>query len=320
MTDPAASDGGTVRAPTVSVVMPTYQRPTYLARAIESVLAQTFDDFEVIVVDDNDADTDFRDETRALMRHFESDGRVTTVEHPRNRGISAARNSGIAQARAPFIAFLDDDDAWLPEKLARQLEVFDSAARDVAVVTCGWTIRNESGQVIREERPRLRGRVLEHLALNRIGPPSAAVCRTDAVREIGGFDESLRYREDTDFYLRLAQHFRFDFVDMPLVDYLQHAGSVSRRTRNTIDAFDVFFAKHEKFLRASPARYSDYRERQGDLHAELDELRHARLRYRQAIATTPLRLRPYLKLAATALGARGYPKARAAYRRLLRRR
>ena len=317
----AQSDGGLVGdPPTVSVVIPTYKRPTYLARAVNSVLGQTYEDFEIIIIDDNDAGTTYRDETRSLVRGYTNEPRVRAIEHPKNGGISAARNTGIQAARGSFVAFLDDDDVWLPDKLDRQLAAFASADPDVALVICGWTIRDVDGHIIRIEQPRLRGDVLEHLSLNRIGPPSAALCRRDAVLSIGGFDEAFRYREDTDFYLRLAMHFRFAFLEESLVDYLYHDQASSRRTRVKIGAYDQFLGKHEAFIQASSWRYSEYRERQADLHLEIEDVKQARRLFRQAIVAAPLRKQPYMKLAATLGGAESYQRARARYRQILGRR
>src|SRR5215468_5764628 len=105
--------------PRVSVVVPVFNRPIAVARAINSVLVQTCQDFEIIVVDD--ASTD---DTAAAVASIR-DSRVRSIRHDRNRGGSAARNTGIEAAGAPLVAFLDSDDEWLPSKLERQLAVFD---------------------------------------------------------------------------------------------------------------------------------------------------------------------------------------------------
>ena len=105
-------------SPKVSVVIPVFNRPAAVRRAIESVLAQTCQDFEIIVVDDGSTD-----ETPAVVAGL-ADPRMTLIQHEGNRGGSAARNTGLRAASAEYVAFLDSDDEWLPRKLERQLEVF----------------------------------------------------------------------------------------------------------------------------------------------------------------------------------------------------
>ena len=104
--------------PTVSVILPTYNRADTLGSAIESVLRQTFDSFELLIVDDGSTDG-----TGSVLQRI-TDPRVQVIRNPVNRGVSAARNAGIAEARAPFLAFQDSDDAWRPQKLERQLNRF----------------------------------------------------------------------------------------------------------------------------------------------------------------------------------------------------
>ncbi|RLB10590.1 MAG: glycosyltransferase family 2 protein, partial [Deltaproteobacteria bacterium] len=113
---------------TVSVIIPTYNRAQKLIRAVDSVLNQTFRDVEIIVVDDGS-----EDDTRAVLRRWGT--KITVIEHRSRRGPSAARNSGIAQASAPLIAFLDSDDYWLPEKLAVQVSFFQDNPQAMACQT-----------------------------------------------------------------------------------------------------------------------------------------------------------------------------------------
>ena len=118
----------------VSVIVPTHNRADYLSAAIESVLEQTFQDFELLVVDDASTDT-----TAALVSSF-SDSRIKFIRLDMNRGGSAARNQGILSSRCDYIAFLDDDDAWTPEKLELQVELLDRAPAEVGAVYTGYTM------------------------------------------------------------------------------------------------------------------------------------------------------------------------------------
>ena len=107
------------KSPTISVIIPTYNRADFIGRAIESVLDQTYQDFEIIVIDDGS-----KDNTENIVKSFD-DTRITYIRLKDNKGAAVARNTGIGTARGKFIAFQDSDDEWLPQKLAKQMEVFE---------------------------------------------------------------------------------------------------------------------------------------------------------------------------------------------------
>ncbi len=122
----------TEKRPTVSVIIPTYNRAHLLGRAIESVLDQTYQDFEIIVVDDASAD-----ETEEVVKSF-GDDRINHIRHQKNKGGSAARNTGIKAARGEFIAFLDSDDEWVPKKLEKEIDRLQTLSNEVGVVYSGF--------------------------------------------------------------------------------------------------------------------------------------------------------------------------------------
>ncbi len=113
--------------PTVSVIIPTYNRANLVSRAIKSVLNQTYQDFEIIVVDDCSEDN-----TEEIVKSF-NDSRIRYIKHKKNKGGSAARNTGIKRARGKYIAFLDDDDEWLPSKLEKQIMLFEKLSKHYGV-------------------------------------------------------------------------------------------------------------------------------------------------------------------------------------------
>jgi glycosyltransferase involved in cell wall biosynthesis len=212
--------------PRVSVVVPTHHRPDLVGRAVDSVLSQTVDDLEVIVVDDGPSEP-----TAAVVRGY-ADPRVRLVQHERNRGVAAARNSGIAAATAPLVAFLDDDDLWLPTKLERQLAVVDDGAD---VVHSLVQVANREGEVY--EAPTQRGYRLfrdvasrgypYHLLLRRSCYfLNTFLVRRECVEAIGGFDQELTGVEDLDFVHRLWRRYELHLVDEPLVTYCMHANSM----------------------------------------------------------------------------------------------
>src|SRR5262245_51722410 len=134
--------------PKVTVVIPVFNRAQAVQRAVASVLAQTCQDFEIIVVDDGSTDS-----TPAVVAAL-SDPRLTLIRHERNRGGSAARNTGYRAGSAPFVAFLDSDDEWLPTKLERQLEVFDNADDTLGLVYTDATWMWPDGTETRHAPPR----------------------------------------------------------------------------------------------------------------------------------------------------------------------
>jgi glycosyltransferase involved in cell wall biosynthesis len=189
------------RAPSVSVVLPTYQRRGLVERAIASVLAQTRRDFELIVVDDGSTDG-----TDAAIAGL---GDAVRYEWQPNRGVSAARNVGIALARAPVVAFLDSDNQWLPDHLAVVTEVLERRAEAVLVSTCRECI---TAGTQGPEDAELRDVLPNLLLRNDVGLISCAAARRDALLAAGGFDERLSVAEDSELWLRLAMRGPFAFL------------------------------------------------------------------------------------------------------------
>ncbi|MDQ2051490.1 glycosyltransferase family 2 protein [Natronolimnohabitans sp. A-GB9] len=212
--------------PRVSVVIPTYDRAETLPRAIDSALAQTIDDIEVVVVDDGSTD-----ETPSVLSGYE-DPRVRPVVHATNQGANVARNTGIEHARGEYVAFLDSDDEWHPEKLERQLDALEGRSEDWVGVYCDTSyelsgssgrLRSVAASVLArgDDRPTMEGGeelIGEILADNvQPGAGSTLLVRTDVAREIGGFDEELDRFQDPEFCLRVLEAGRLAYVDEKLV-------------------------------------------------------------------------------------------------------
>jgi glycosyltransferase involved in cell wall biosynthesis len=217
--DQAAGNG----AVSVSVILPTYNRATLLSRSIGSVLVQTFEDFELIVVDDGSGD-DTADVVKAI-----GDPRVRYVPLGRNRGLSAARNAGLAEARGEFLAFQDSDDEWHPEKLERQLQTFRSHP-EAAVVYGDMLRRLVDGQLMYLRSPDIvRGRLVNPATRfwqTYMLAMQPALVRRTCVRE-EQFDESFALFEDLDLHLRLAMKHGYVHLPEPLVTYHETQGLTS---------------------------------------------------------------------------------------------
>jgi glycosyltransferase involved in cell wall biosynthesis len=206
--------------PEVSIVIPTYNSAAYLLEAVNSVLAQTFQDLEVIVIDDGSTDN-----TEAAMSQF---GPPVRYLRQSNGGVAVARNRGIEESRGRYVAFLDADDTWLPNKLERQFEAFKKS--DNKVCYTAFTVVDSDLTPIRIAHSQRRGKTLEDLLLrgNIVGSICTVLCERALLQGVGGFDSSLSQCADWDMWVRLAARTDFLYVDEPLVTYRQHASNMSR--------------------------------------------------------------------------------------------
>lgn len=216
--------------PRISVIVPAFNAAPTISRTLHAATAQTFRDIEIVVADDGSTD-----ETPDIVaRHAARDRRIRLVRQA-NAGLAAARNRAIDAARGQFVAPLDADDLWHPEKLLRQLEVFDSASPAAAMVYC-WYVSIDSDDHVLAGGPaaEYEGDVLAALILdNFIGCASIPLIRRAAVVEAGGYDRSLREAgaqgcEDLRLYLRLAERHTVGVARGYLVGYRQSAASMSR--------------------------------------------------------------------------------------------
>lgn len=215
----------------VSVVIPTYNRDAVVTRAIDSVLTQTYDDFEIVVVDDCSTD-----DTRLIVEGYD-DNRIRYVCHDENRGACAARNTGIEYSNGRYIAFLDSDDEWDEAKLAKQVRCMERAPESVGVVYTGYRVKRsdrvELGQV-----PSKRGDIhRDQLAKDWVSPTSAVLVDRECFESVGMFDTDLAARQDYDMWLRLSRHYEFDYVKEPLVTL--HADGDDRITADVRSRMDA---------------------------------------------------------------------------------
>lgn len=207
----------------ISVIIPTYNRAQTLSRAIDSVLEQTYPVFEIILVDDAS-----QDGTAALVNKNYSS--VHYLAHSTNRGVSAARNTGLAYASAEWIALLDSDDAWLPEKLENQVAQLQKNPTHQICHTDEIWIRNGRRVNPKNKHRKQGGRLFEpSLALCLISP-SSVLMHQSVFSQIGLFDPTMPACEDYDYWLRMCSRYDVLYVDKPLiVKYGGHSDQLSRK-------------------------------------------------------------------------------------------
>jgi glycosyltransferase involved in cell wall biosynthesis len=237
--------------PTVSVIIPTYNRAEFLRSAIESVIKQTFTDLEIIVSDDKSTD-----HTQDVVRNIE-DERIKYVRNEGNKGPSAARNAAILASEGEYIAFLDDDDEWLPDKLQKQVELLDQSQPNICgVFSNRLFIDRNSGQVLSDNpgTDQLKGNLLYQLMIKSPIHTSTVVIRKSCLDGIGLFDETISYMEDRDLWIRLSTKWDFEYISKPLTkayvhDFAQLSRNLEGQTvgkEKLLERYHHLFKKNRK--------------------------------------------------------------------------
>lgn len=217
----------TVSAPEVDVIIPVFNGARYLAEAVRSAARQTHAPSRIIIADDGSID-----ETPVLARRLAAEFASVEYLPLQHLGLSATRNAGIRASDAPFVAFLDSDDVWLPEKLEKQFEIFAQADDKVGFVHTAYRNIDETGALLPPaffvHEPTLRGDVFRALLIEECvitGSASSVAVKRSVLDQAGPFDESLSYAEDRDLWLRLARLSHVDFSPEPLVRIRRHSES-----------------------------------------------------------------------------------------------
>ena len=237
-------------APTVSVILPVYNRAETLARCVESVRAQTFTDWELVAIDDASSDASV-----SALEGF-ADPRIRVLRHERNRGPGAARNTALRAARGEFVALIDSDDEWLPRKLEMQMAMIEAGGCDL----CGceyWLV--EDGRETRVALPEPASWADSLHTECRLGNGTTLLVRQRVVQEVGLLDEGLRTYEDWDWVLRMALRHRYQVVRQPLARI--HAAPL-RSSQAFAAGAERFLAKHDAEF-ARPGRAHRRRVRSG---------------------------------------------------------
>lgn len=207
--------------PLVSVIIPTYNSAKYIKETLDSVFNQTYKNIEVIVVDDGSVDN-----TREILEKYNS--KIKYI-YQGNKGPSAARNRGIKEARGSYIAFLDSDDLWLPEKLEKHTSLFMKNL-SLKLTYCAGYYEDEKGSILKtfSLEKYSQQKLIEILVTrNCIGSASRVIVDKECFDKVGLFDERLEVAEDWDMWLRICRKFEFRCINKPLVKIRVHKGSQS---------------------------------------------------------------------------------------------
>lgn len=231
------------KKPTVSIIIPTYNRAHLVGRAIQSVLNQTYKDFELIIVDDGSTDN-----TEDITKEFQKKNeRINYIRHEKNKGGSAARNTGIKVARGEYIAFLDSDDEWLPTKLEKQTSYFNKCPNSVGAIYClSYSQDDSSGYTKKSSPSNMKHGNIYKFLLNGWCPSatSSIILKAQVFEKSGVFDESLPSFQDYDLWIRVAQYYEFEFIEDHLVVIHSHEGSrVAGDLKPRLKGLNLFLEK-----------------------------------------------------------------------------
>lgn len=240
--------------PLVSVILPTYNRASLLPRAIKSVVNQTYNNFELIIIDDNSSDN-----TKEIVKNFE-DKRIKYIRHKENKGGAAARNTGIELAKGEYIAFQDSDDEWLPQKLEKQVKVFRKLPQKFGVVYSGyWQLKNGQKKYLPSSKIHPReGNLADILLKGNFITTQTAIVRKDCLINSGMFDGTLPRLQDWELWIRISQHSFFKYINEPMVvTYFGHQ-SISSDKDAHLKALIIFVKKHGKNLKNNRKLFASY--------------------------------------------------------------
>jgi len=232
-------------SPTVSVVIPTHDRPKKLLRAVRSVINQTYDDWEIIIVND------YPDQD--ISTTLPSNDSIRTIQHKENRGAPIARNSGIQASKGEFIALLDDDDAWKPQKLEKQINYFDDLDSSFGLVYSGRDVVHGNDHVEVEISDK-EGWIHDTLLEGNVIPSETPLVRASCFSKIGLFDPDLPSCQDIDLWLRIAKEFKIGLVKESLaVAHRNHEDRISNSMDKKYEGHRKLVEKHKARFQSNPS-------------------------------------------------------------------
>lgn len=242
----------------VSVIIPTYKRTEDITRALESVLSQTLESIEVIVVDDNGIGTECGLQTEEAMRKYSNDYRVIYIQHEVNKNGSAARNTGIRASKGEYISFLDDDDVYCPERLEKMCAKMDSLDDSWGACYTGY-VKHQANGTEQYSSESVEGDVFVQALMRSfyIGTGSNLFFRRSVIEDIGLFDETFKRNQDLEYIVRVLKKYKIAYVDGILVEKFHDVRTVYLTLEQSIERENTFrekFGHHLEELSAKAQR------------------------------------------------------------------
>lgn len=275
----------------VSVIVPSWNRKDYLEKCLKSIWDQNDDHLEVIVVDDGS-----KDGTEPFIQNLQKEHpNLFYVQHPTNLGLAAARNTGIKNAKGAYLAFLDSDDIWMPEKLLKQRALFETDPSIDFIFTNGFfntkdsyisSVPMPSGYIV--SGPKV-------WPLKNICPePSGWIFKKKVLQKTGYFDETFVRECDGDFFVRVCQHDRVYYLNEPLF-FKYYSPNDFRNEHQRLIWIEKFFEKHKDWMMQDRPYYWTFLKMMGKDYRRLGNVRRAKEFYQKALSVYPWRLSTYLK-------------------------
>jgi len=280
--------------PKVSIIIPAYNRAKFIEETIKSVLNQTIEDLEVIIVDDGSTDG-----TKKIIENLsEKDNRIRYFYQNNHGKPSIPRNIGFKNSSGKYIAFLDSDDIWLPEKLEKQIDLFEKdKIGKLGFVDCGYMIIDENGLEIKQNYAShpcsFRGNVFRYfLEDHMIMTPGSILIRRNVLDKVGLFDERLKCLDDWDMWIRISKCYNFDFTDEKLFKYRVHRNSVTASVLHKEireDVICVFKTHREDYYNYCPQKSKE----NGIFYCCVGDMEGGRKFLKEAIKLNPKDCRAY---------------------------
>ena len=298
--------------PKVSVIIPTHNRADLIQTAINSVLDQTYNDYEIIIVDDHSTDN-----TSAVVKKFK-DQRIHYVQNSGKYGPSASRNLGISAASGDYVAFLDDDDEWMPNKLEKQITAMDGCLENVCGIYSNRLMINKITGETYSENPgveTIKGNLLSQLMIKNPIHTSTLMIRKTCLDKIGLFDENMRYMEDRDLWIRLAMNWDYEYIDEPLIKAYYHGNShLSHNLEGQTQGRGILLRRYQHLLKKNKKSWSQLYVCQGAQYCQKNEMAKGRKNLLKGILIYPFNKIALFHFFTSLFGANNYQRIRKNYK------
>lgn len=289
--------------PKVSVIIPTHNRADLLPVAVKSVLNQTFQDFEIIIVDD--ASTDNMADVVSAFK----DERIKLFRRDVSGGDAVARNLGIANSNGEYIALLDDDDEWFPEKLQLQIGVFMNSPPEIGAVYTGcMNIDIESQKILGVRYAEGGGNIFSEILGGNWINTSSVVLKRACFEKVGLFDESIPWCSDQDMWIRVSKEYQWECIRDPLVKYGEHLNKLTNNFGLKIEGKKRLIEKYSRDLLLNPKAHTFHYLSIGIMYCLTGDIRKGREAYFNTLRLYPLNIKPCLYFCLSFLGAEFFRK------------